>query len=444
MTDAPDPSSIAEFPSHGPNEPPPPLHLIWLIVGAALIGVLMSVWLSTWRSGDLLYQIRTALVTLPLLGPLPIVLGSLFLAAMAANLRMQRRRTASVVLGHLASAVHMNLPLSVYLRSAARGESRLTHYRLTHMASDLDAGDSIASALSDAARELPSLTLDRIAAAEQSFSLGSALGSILERERRRTAEPSPGIPSRGYAAIVITAVICVTWMLMIFVMPKFAQIFADFKLKLPWITLALIQYFPVMLSTVVAAACLILALTLLARATRIIFVRRAPPRLLGTLIDPLRWYLPIYGRLTRNGQMSIVCEALAEALIAGRPLPDAIGISNLPSLNRVLRRKLTRWQRNVMNGVPLAAAARQAGVPGLLCELLAGTTADDGSGAVNAVVFSGRAYAGATHRLAAVLSAIAPVITTGLLAVLVGFIALALFTPIITLLNGMTGGIHMP
>jgi hypothetical protein len=105
-----------------------------------------------------------------------------------------------------------------------------------------------------------------------------------------------------------------------------------------------------------------------------------------------------------------------------------------------LRHKLFVWRQEIESGVPLAAGARNAGMPRLLCDILAGTTADDGGGATQAVVFAGRAYAGMTSRTAAILSAVAPVLATGLLAVCVGYVALALFMPMITLLNGMTGG----
>ena len=370
---------------------------------------------------------------------LPIALGVLSLAALASTLQLQRRRAAALVLGHLASAIQLSMPLPTYLRSAARSEQRLPRKRLLRMASDLDAGDSISGALADAAGELPPLVLDRVAAAEQSFSLSYALGDILDRERVRTASPAPGVPGLAYAAVVLTTLTLVTLMLLIFVMPKFAQIFRDFRLPLPKATLILIGDVPAVLSTVILLASFIAVLVLLSRVTRLLFTARSAPDLLGWVKDPIEWYMPIYGRLTRNRQMALVCEALAEALIAGRPLPEAIGISTLPSMNRVLRKKLRAWRAGVERGAPLTSAARSAGVPRLLCDLLAGTTGDDGSGAVSAVVFAGRAYNGASGRLAAVLSAVAPVVLTGILAAFVAFLALAMFMPMISLIDGLTG-----
>ncbi|MDB5325632.1 MAG: type secretion system family protein [Phycisphaerales bacterium] len=459
-----------------PNMPSPPIPpvppvrtsrnqaagILWLIVGALLLAALLLLWLwpfppeanpiewalrlfsnspSNSGSGYLRRQYGASVLN----GPqafaviLPIALGVLSLAALSSSLQLQRRRAAALVLGHLASAIQLSMPLSMYLRSAARGEQRLPRKRLLQLASDLDAGDSISGALADAAGELPPLVLDRVAAAEQSFSLTHALGDILERERRRTAEPAPGVPSRAYAAIVLATMTLVTWLILIFVMPKFAQIFADFKLKLPNVTLVLIGDFPVLLSTLILLAAAISLLVLLSRITRMLFTARTAPDLLGWATDPIQWFTPIYGRLTRNRQMALVCEALAEALIAGRPMPEAIGIATLPSMNRVLRKKLRAWRAGVEDGAPLTSAARSAGVPRLLCDVLAGTTADDGSGAVSAVVFAGRAYNGASGRLAAVLSAIAPIVLTGILAAFVAFLALAMFMPMISLIDGMTG-----
>lgn len=425
-----------------PRKEPPWLLIVWIVVGAILLTLVTVIWLAV-VPGDSFRSMREFTVILTVLftiGPMPLVFGLLALAALGGSLQTYRRRAATLVLGHLSAAIQLNLPLPAYLRSATVGEGRLTRRRLFRLADDLEAGDSVAAALSGAARELPRLTLDRIAAAEQSFSLSQALGDILERERRRSNEAAPGMPSRNYVAIVLSVMVTVTWMLVIFVMPKFSQIFCDFGLQFPWITISLIQNFPPFLTGVLAAFGILTLLTILGRATRTLFIARPAPRMFDWITDPLLWYAPVYGRLERSRQTALACEALAEALIAGRPLPEALAIARLPSLNRVLRHKLFAWRQQIEAGVPLAAGARNAGMPGLLCDVLAGTTADDGGGAVQAVVFAGRAYAGMTSRTAAVLSAVAPVLTTGLLAVCIGYVALALFMPMITLLNGMTGG----
>lgn len=494
---------MATDPSN-PDMPPdagPPLgrrelpRVLWMLIGGGLLFALIVVWLMPLSTRVNVYQWATYMLGLSPKSPehmfwwfekrplgmlmpqslasvLPAALGLLSLSALAASLRQHRWRAAMLVVGYVAAAMRIGLPLPAYLRAAASGEANLPRRRMLRMAGALENGQSVGHALADAAGELPPLLIDRVTAAEQSAVLAQSLDTIIDRERRRVIDTHPGMPSRAYAMIVVSTIAGVAWLLMIFVLPKFTQIFADFKIQLPPVTRALafamgspIQSYsayggtgagrlpsanrpvlpaspmmdgleaiiPVLWSVVLLILSVSLLL-LLARATRGLFTSRPQRPLLAGLHDRLAWHAPVWGRLTRNRQTAVACDALAEALLAGQAMPQAIEIATMPSLNRVLRNKMASWQAAVEAGRPLAAAARDARMPPLLCDLLAGAQND----AAGAVIFAGRAYAAASGRLAAVLSAVAPVVVTGVLAVFVAFLALALLVPLIPLVDSLS------
>ncbi|HEX8325025.1 MAG TPA: type II secretion system F family protein [Tepidisphaeraceae bacterium] len=431
---------------------------IWAIAGGGMVFLLLLVWLMPVASGDALGWVermlglspdtsrervglmgyRTQFLPTTLSSLPPVTLAVLSVSALAASLKHHRRRAGMLVLGHLAAAVRLGLPLPVYLRAAASGEAKPARRRLVRLAASLEQGRSVGQSLQATVGELPPLLIDRITAAERSSVLPASLDAILEGQRQRHSMTGSPVHGRAYLVVMASSVVVVAWMISVFVLPKFSQIFANFKVELPPATRALAvmmnahflsnavlpQPWPLLLLVL-----LIFLLFLTARATRGLFTSRPQQRLFAGLQDRLIWYTPVWGSLTRNHQTSLVCEALAEALLAGRPLPAALATATLPSLNTVLRNRLRMWRVGVESGRPLAMAAQDARMPSLLCDLLAGAQTD----AAGAIIFAGRAYAAASGRLAAVLSAVAPVLVTAVMAVVVTFLAMALLVPLIRL-----------
>ena len=435
----------------------------WWLAGMGIVTVLLMIWLmplspnsdpSGWLlnligiSGSFNASTRYA-GTLRGGLILPAALALVGMAALASSLKAYRRRVALGVLGHLASAVRLQVPLSPYLYAAAAAEPRGLSRRLRRTAAALAEGRPIGAVLPETAGELPPLVIDRVAAAERSYALGASLGPILDRERRLLAMPRTSGVSTTYALVVILTMLYIGVFVMIFVVPKLAQIFHDFQLKLPWTTQALIDFFYFLergidpyrigVGTILLLAYVLLCRSL-ARTTRGLFTSRPRVRWFGDWIDRLISIMPVIGRLTRDREAALVCEALAEALRAGRPMPDAIAIATLPSLNAVLRDRMMTWRATVEAGQPIAAAARTAKLPRLMCELLAGTAVTGGADAAGSIEFAGRAYAARSARQAAVVAAVLPVFTTLALAAVVAFMALALSSPMITLIDGLTGG----
>jgi type II secretory pathway component PulF len=179
--------------------------------------------------------------------------------------------------------------------------------------------------------------------------------------------------------------------------------------------------------------CSLMVVRLMASSTRGLFISRRVPSVFRVVADRLIWYTPLIGRAAEAQSTAAACEALSLALAAGRTANEAVAIANLPSLNVVLGQRLRHWGGRISEGAPLAAAARESKMPRLLTELLT-SARDDAAGAV---AFAARAYDATSERYLLLLRALLPLCFTTLFAAGTLLIALALFQPMITLMEAL-------
>ncbi len=156
-------------------------------------------------------------------------------------------------------------------------------------------------------------------------------------------------PRLLYPVLLLIGVYFVTAFLMVFIVPKFEKMFADFKVKLPWITDFLIsvcrwqsKYFAILLVTTVPLVIMV-------------FV---------SLVSPtIRWYFPILGRLTRMHVQSRLLRMLGLLLRAGKPVPDALGImADSGYFRGTALYRLTAAQGRIAEGEPLAETLYAVGL----------------------------------------------------------------------------------
>ena len=357
----------------------------------------------------------------------------LVLAMLATPIRLYRKRRALIVLGHVLSAVTLRMPLPKYLRAAATGEPHATRRKLIRVAKLLESGSSIAAALRDVANDLPPLSLDRLAVAEQNFSFETTAARLVEQLKLRTQTVDPTANSGAYFCVLAWCLAAVTGIILTYVEPKMVTIMANFHITPPPIMrLLLLPATGAVANGAMLVFTLILLGVVFEIGGRLLPVRQRPYGW-SSITDRFAWHAPILGRIVQGRNAAAVCEALATAFAAGRPAPEAVASANLPSLNSVLSRRLTRWQRNVEAGRPLGQSARESGIPRLLAELLGGAQLD----LSGAAAFAGRAYAATSERQILMLRAATPIMITTFFAVGVSFIALSVIQPMALLIDSV-------
>ena len=350
-----------------------------------------------------------------------ILIGVIFVLALILRTnRAIRRRRAMVVLAYLEQAIRANLPLSRMLIAAQASESGAICARLGSLRRQLENGASLAEALDRSLRELPRRSLGLIAAAERIGQLPQILDRLIHEDRRRdTNDMVESAFISIYPLMMCVGIFIITSMIMIFVMPKFEQIFKDFRADLPWITFLMLRFS--------RSAGIYLAPVMMVAMIYFVF---------GAIRDrfwPSRdvsgnWI----GHFSRHRDLADACGVVADSLSAGLGLDAAIRSAAELPVNTALRWKLYRWAGGIEQGLANVDAARRAQMPQLLVGLSA--TADL-STADEVYRFLQRYYAARFSRLAALVRGAAVPLTVFFFAFIVAAIALALYLPLIQLIN---------
>ena len=374
------------------------------------------------------------------------LLGILFLIAIGMFFRGLRRARAVAALNYVEQAVRLNLPLPPMLAAAERGETGRLATKLRRLRQKLEDGAAIGAALDQALPGLPARAIGLIAAAERNGSLAATLARLVRELRRKPqahGDPSRAILLRWYPLVLLLGLSTTLGMFAIFVMPKYQQIFNDFGVALPKITVYTTYAWGWVgppLGVVMVAVALVLSGQMLAEALapRSAWRDRGPQAgPLQVLLDWASWWLPLCRPIVRSRGLADVCYVLADAASAGRPADAALHDAARLRINVVLRRQVTHWASQIVAGVPLAEAARRAGMPPLVSGMLAPASAPGkGSADVQDVfAFLARYYDGRFSRAAALLEGAAVPAMVMVFGFFVASASLGLMLPMMDLID---------
>jgi type II secretory pathway component PulF len=360
----------------------------------------------------------------------------------ARTMRAVRRSRGMLVLAWVDAAVRLNLPLHAFLIAAAQGERGRVKKRLERVAVDISTGVPLGTVLARQVREIPDRATSRLAAAEKVGQLAPTLRRIVEQEGFGSTARSKGSALfRGlYPAIVLLTGLYVAGFLLIFIVPKFREIFRDFNVSLPPMTERLLTVSNFVANGPIASLLaplllLLMLLYVLGRALREFFTPWWPRTTPRWALDTLVWCTPFLRTLARDRALADVCAYLGDALRAGLPLPLALGDAGQIQMNRHVQQKLAKWRDLSLAGIAPAPAARAAGFPSVLTGFMdAGV---HNAGLPEAFDFLSRYYRARHARLVAVLTDASEPLITLLIALLVGAVAYSLFQPIVTLINAV-------
>lgn len=269
------------------------------------------------------------------------------------------------VLTQLNQIIQMNLPLPGALRAAGAGKDSWTERTLHSMADALSTGYSIEQAVQPVGSHLGYQTVQQIGVAERMGKLGQWLPQFISQHRQARAlrENQPGI-SPFYLAVVLVLSVLLMMGHNVLISPKITQIYDENKLSLPWSLQFTYDLFGFMTSGVVVWIVLL--------AMPLLIILGIWSMSTTGRSDRLFWYIPFLRSWVRDHHLGQACSLIALGLRAGLPLPQAVLQSCDVQFIPALRRRLWQWAHLMETGRPATDAARQAGLPDLLLNLLAG------------------------------------------------------------------------
>jgi type IV pilus assembly protein PilC len=367
-----------------------------------------------------------------------------------------REARAMTVLSYLENAVRLNMPLSAFIRATATGERPGARKRLLALSSQLDSGALVGSALAAAVPEVPPRTAQLITAAETIGQLQPTLTRLVEEAYSEPQE----IPERHRATLLYPLAVCsaavsVVLFMVIYIFPKFREIFRDFGAEMPEMTAKLaasMEYWPdwfyyldsessspASLVLPILGVLLVVTLVVVARALRFAFTPWWPGLMLGQIYEAVGGWIPLVRQARRDRALADAGFFLSDACRSGVPLPDAVAQASKLHMGRGMRRRMERWREKMLEGIPAPQAATAAGLPRLVAGFLASALqpgkSTDADALASVFHLLGSYYGNRFSRVRVMLHAIAVPAMTLTLGLLVGWIVIAIFLPLARLID---------
>ena len=332
----------------------------------------------------------------------------------------------------LATLVDAGLPLLRGLRVLEKQERNATLKEiLAQLATSIEGGSTFSEALAQHPKVFNRLFINMVKAGE--------LGGVLEVVLKRLAEFSEKaqkIKGKVKAALfypiaVLIVAIGIMVLLMVFVIPRFKEVFSGMGFKLPWFTTFVMNISDIIrynfVRTTIGVAVVVVMFLLFIKTK---FGRH--------LWDKFQLHVPVFGPVISKVAISRFTRTLGTLVSSGVPILQALTIVRETAGNVIVADAVNKVHESVKEGETITAPLEGSGVfppmvvsmvdvgeqTGALPEMLMRIADDYDEQVDNAV--------------SAMTSLLEPIMIV-FLAVIVGSIVIAMFLPLIAMISNMSG-----
>ncbi len=308
---------------------------------------------------------------------------------------------------------------------------------LEQVSMDVEGGLSLSEAMAKHPKAFDRLYVKMIAAGE----VGGVLDIILQRladfMEKAQALKKRIISAMIYPAAVISVAVLIVVGIMVFVIPKFEEIFADFDTQLPLLTTKLIAMSNWMAGKGENQTIPGWVFVIFAPAVIYIFYRLIRAGKAGRAgIDRAKMYVPVFGRLVRASSIARFSRTLGTLVSAGVPILEAIQITRDTVGNYVYEKALQRVHDSIREGESFAEPLRESKVVDLLVVNMIDVGEETGELDKMLSKIADNYDDEVDNLVRALMSLLEPIMVV-VLGLIVGTIVIALFLPLPTLIQSV-------
>jgi type IV pilus assembly protein PilC len=352
---------------------------------------------------------------------------------MPAFLSRVKPKQLMVFTRQLATLVNAGLPLMRGLRVLYKQEKNAALKRAVgEMAESIESGSTFAEALSQHPRIFNKLFINMVKAGEVGGVMDVVLNRLAEFMEKAQKIKSKVISAMVYPIVVLVMATAILTFLMIFIVPKFKEIFTDLLSgqSLPALTqfvmdvsTTLTRRLPVVIIVIVA---LIVLVKILAKTTWGRYT-----------LDQMKIHMPIFGVLVRKTAVARFTRTLGTLMTSGVPVLQALNIVKETVGNEVVSRAVVVIHDSVKEGENMAPpiAASKVFPPMVVSMVEVG----EETGALPEMLMKiADSYDDdVDNTVAGLTSIIEPILIIGL-ALIVGTIVIALFMPLVSIIGKLS------
>lgn len=294
---------------------------------------------------------------------------------------------------------------------------------------DVSVGNSLSASFAKHTRVFDSLFISMVKAGETGGALSALLDRIAGYMEKALKLRNKVKSAMVYPAVVITMAILITVLLLVKVVPTFKGIYESLGKELPGMTQVLI-----FISDNLKAS--FLWLVLAGIAGFVFFVNYKKTKAGSLQIDRLSLKLPVFGSLIRKVALSRFSRTLATLIQSGVPILTALDIVGKSSGNRVIELTVEDAAKHIQEGESISEPLIQSGVfPQMVTRMI---SVGEKTGKLDTMLTKiAEFYEDQVDTAVAGLTSMIEPLIIGFLGIVVGFIVIALFLPIISLTSAI-------
>ena len=254
----------------------------------------------------------------------------------------------------LATMMKAGVPMVQAFDIVGQGHSNPSMGKLiTQIKLDVEAGGTLANALSQHPAYFDDLFVSLVDAGEQSGALETLLDKVATYKEKTEALKTKIKKAMTYPIIVLVVAVVVSAILLIFVVPTFAEMFEGFGAELPAFTLFVVGLSDWLVANIwVVIAVLVAAIYGFKQA-------KVRSRAFRDFLDRMVLKLPGFGLLTTNSAIARFARTLATMFAAGVPLVEAMVSVAGAAGNSVYQKAILQVRDDIAAGTTLQASLSQ-------------------------------------------------------------------------------------
>ena len=332
----------------------------------------------------------------------------------------------------LATLIDSGLPLLRSLNVLAKQErDKVLKKTINALADSVQSGSTFSDALSLHPRVFNNLYVNMVKAGEVGGVLELVLNRLSEFQEKAAKIKNKVLSAMVYPIIVMTMAIGILCFLLVFIVPRFEVIFHDLLGDKP---LPPVTQFVLGVSGFMQNHGLVLLAAVVAGVMLYNFIGRTRGGRLA--IDTFKLRMPLFGNLNAKTAISRFARTLGTLVTSGVPILQALNITRETAGNSAVARAIARVHDSVKEGESIVQPMEASKTfPPMVVSMV--DVGEETGKLPDMLLKIAEVYDDEVDNAVAALTSMLEPIMIVFLAVIVGTIVLALFTPLISIITGL-------
>ncbi len=335
----------------------------------------------------------------------------------------------------LATLIDAGLPLLRGLMVLEKQErDPVLKATIAKLSDAVQGGSTFSEGLAQHPKIFNKLYINMVKAGEVGGVLELVLIRLAEFQEKAQKVKNKVVAAMFYPVIVLAIAVVIMWFLLVFIVPKFEQIFKDMLGGKP---LPALTEYVIATSRFVQTYWYIIGAAVVALVLAYRVCSASPGGKVA--LDKFKLRLPLFGDLVRKSSISRFSRTLGTLVTSGVPILQALNITRETAGNHVVGEAIGKVHDSVKEGESIVQPLEASGIfPPMVISMI--DVGEETGQLPEMLLKVAEVYDDEVDNAVAGLTSLLEPIMIVFLAVVVGTIVIALFLPLITIIQTMQGG----